>query len=707
MASAADLSESATTTHARTCHLCEANCGVLVEVQGRTVISIKGNPDHVLSRGHICPKATALADLQDDPDRLRHPVKRTADGWQQISWETAFAEIGTRMAAIMASGGAPALYMGNPNAHNYATGTQTGTLRKALKLRTLYSASTLDQIPHQLIQMWMFGHNALFPIPDIDRTQFMLIIGGNPLASNGSVWTVPDVKKRLKAVQARGGQVVVIDPRRTETAKLADAHHFIRPGTDTALLLALLKALDEAALVKPGRLEPMLDDGWAAVWDAIRSFDFATLAAHCGVTEPVICDLAATLGNGEPAIVYGRMGVSVTQAGTLNLWLIQLLNIATGNLDRAGGVMFSSPVIDLVAGAGPGTYDRFRSRIGDRPEVISEFPVALLPDEIATPGEGQIKALVVISGNPVLSSPGALADALPLLDLMVSVDMFVTETSAHAHYILPPCGPLEKDHYPLLLGPIAIRNYADYSLPTLPMEAGSKADWEIVAELARAILSARGEAVPNIVPPRDVLAAMLKRSQYEVTLEELEANPNGKDFGAHTPRLPERLQTPDKRIACAPPLCLTALEDWRGALADIPGDSLLLIGRRHLRSNNSWMHNAPRLAKGPDRCTALVHPDDAASRGLADGDQVRITSRVGSVALAVEISDDVMPGVVSVPHGFGHDKPGTQLSVAQRRPGVSLNDLTDPQAMDPLSGNAVLNGTPVTVERVAQLVAAE
>lgn len=699
--------ESATTTHARTCHLCEANCGVLVEVQGRTVLSIRGNPDHVLSRGHICPKATALADLQDDPDRLRHPVKRTATGWQQIGWETAFAEIGARMAHIMETGGQPAVYLGNPNAHNYATGTQTGQLRKAMKLRTLYSASTLDQIPHQLIQMWMYGHNALFPIPDVDRTQFMLIIGGNPLASNGSVWTVPDVKKRLKAVQQRGGQVVVIDPRRTETAKIANAHHFIRPGTDTALLLALLKALDEADLVQPGRLEPMLDEGWAEAWTAIRGFDVPTLARHCGVAEDVIRGLAARLGSGEPAIVYGRMGVSVTEAGTLNLWLIQLLNIATGNLDREGGVMFSSPVIDLVAGAGPGTYDRFRSRIGNRPEVISEFPSALLPDEISTPGEGQIKALVVISGNPVLSSPGALAEALPLLDLMVSIDMYVTETSAHAHYILPPCGPLEKDHYPLLLGPIAIRNYADYSLPTLPMEEGTKADWEIVAELARAILAARGEAMPNIVPPRTVLASMLARSGYDVTLEELEANPNGRDFGPHVPRLPERLQTPDKRIACAPPLCLEALEQWRSTLRDTPSDALLLIGRRHVRSNNSWMHNAPRLAKGPDRCTALVHPDDAAARDIADGDMVRVTSRVGSVEVAVEFSEDVMPGVISIPHGFGHDKPGTKLSVARRRPGVSLNDLTDPQAMDPISGNAVLNGTPVMLERVRQAVAAE
>jgi len=695
--------------HARTCHLCEANCGILVEVEGRKVLSIRGNPDHVLSRGHICPKATAIADLQDDPDRLRQPMKRVGSDWQPIDWDTAYAEIGARFAALRSEGGTPALYIGNPNAHNYATGTQLGHLRRALGTRALYSASTLDQIPHQLVQMWMYGHNALFPIPDIDRTQVMLMIGANPMASNGSVWTCPDVRGRIRALQARGGRLVVIDPRRTETAAVADAHHFIRPGTDTALLLGLLKALDEAGLVEPGRLAPMLDAGWDQAWAAIRGFDVAAMAVQCGVAEPVIRDLAALLGSAGPAIVYGRMGVSVQAAGTLNLWLIQLLNIATGNLDAEGGVMFSAPPVDLVATSGPGTYGRFTSRLGNRPEVISEFPAASLAAEIATPGEGQVRALFLVAGNPALSAPGDFDAALPMLDLMVSIDPYVTATSRHAHYILPPCGPLEKDHYPMLLGPIAIRNYADYNPPTLPMPPGAKADWEIVAELAGALAAAQGQPLPNIRAPREILAAALAASDYDVTLEELESLPNGKDFGPHRPRLPDRLQTPDKRIRCAPEPCLAALNDWADTVAQEPAGTLRLIGRRHVRSNNSWLHNSNRLTKGPDRCTALIHPDDAAARGIADGAMVRVASRVGAVELPAAISRDVMPGVVSIPHGYGHGRDGVRLGVARQRPGVSINDLTDPDAIDPISGNAVLNGTPVTLEPVAAptVVAAE
>jgi anaerobic selenocysteine-containing dehydrogenase len=696
-----------TSVHARTCHICEANCGILVEVDGGEVIAIRGDPDNVLSRGHICPKATALADVQTDPDRLRRPLKRTQGGWQEIGWEQAYVEIAARFAAL---GGTPALYVGNPTAHNYGVSTQIKQLKKALGLRAIYSASTLDQIPHQLVQMWMYGHNALFPVPDIDRTMLMVIVGGNPMASNGSVWTVPDFRRRAKDLQARGGRLIVIDPRRTETAEIADAHHFIRPGTDTALFLALLKALDEAGRVRPGRLEAMLDDGWADAWAAIRSFDVAKLAAHCGIAETDIRALAAELGAGPPAVVYGRMGVSVQGFGTLNHWLIQLLNIATGNLDREGGAMFSAPVIDLAGTSGAGSYDRFRSRVGNHPEVLSEFPAATLAEEITTPGDAQVRALVTVAGNPVLSSPGGerLDAALATLDTMVAIDMYVTETSRHAHYILPPCGPLEKDHYPLVLAPIAVRNYACYSPATLAMEEGAKADWEIVAELARAIAAARGETLPNIRSPRETLDAMLKASSYPgLSLAVLEANPHGIDFGPHRPRLPERLNTADKRIACAPPLALADLDRLRTELRGAPADTLRLIGRRHVRNNNSWLHNSPRLIKGPNRCTLMIHPADAAARFIEDGQEVAVRSRVGEVVLPAEITDAVMPGVVSIPHGFGHDREGVRLSVARRRPGVSLNDLTDPEAVDPLSGNAVLNGTPVTVAPVAALAAAE
>ena len=697
------------TTHYRTCHICEANCGVVIEVEGRKVLSIKGDAANPLSRGHICPKATAIADLQDDPDRLRTPVKRVGEDWVPIGWEQAYAEIADRLAGVKARGGAATLYLGNPLAHNYTISTVMPPLRKALGAKGIFSSSTVDQIPHQLVQMLMYGHNALFPIPDIDRTMLMLIIGGNPLASNGSVWTVPDVKKRIEALQGRGGQLVVIDPRRTETAKIANEHLFVKPGTDSALLIALLLALDEAGLVQPGRLTEMLAD-WDMAWDALRQFDLETCAAQCGISPDVIRDLAARLGNGQPAIVYGRMGVSVTAFGTLNHWLINLLNISTANLDRVGGAMFTQPAVDIVSSAGSGSQGRFHSRVSGHPELLGEFPAVCLTEEIVTPGDGQIRALVTIASNPVLSAPngGALDAALAGLELMVSIDMYVTGTTRHAHYILPPCGPLEKDHYPLSLAPIAIRNFANYSPATLPMSEGAKADWEIIAELARAIGARNGEVMPNIRHPREALDAMLRRSPRGLTLAEVEAHPHGMDLGALEPaQLPVRLQTPDKRIACAPPVLVADLDRLASVLADTPIDGLRLIGRRHVRNNNSWLHNSRRLLKGPDRCTLMIHPDDATARGIAAGAIVTVRSRVGAVSVAAEVSDDVMPGVVSLPHGFGHNRAGVRLSVAREKPGVSANDLTDGSLFDPLSGNAVLNGVPVEVELAAQMVAAE
>ena len=701
------------TTHFRTCHLCEANCGIIISVEGRQVLSIKGDPDDPLSRGHICPKATAIADLESDPDRLRTPVKRVGDQWQPIGWDAAYAEIAARFAAIHAAGGGAALYIGNPTAHNYSIASQTPLLKKAMAAKAVFSASSVDQVPHQLVQMWMYGHNALFPIPDIDRTRHMVIIGGNPLASNGSVWTVPDVKQRILDLQARGGRLTVIDPRRTETAAIADAHHFIRPGSDPALLVALLLALDEAGIVNPGRLAPMLS-GWDDAWAALRQFTIPPLAAACGIDESAIRALAAELGSGEPAIVYGRIGVSTAAFGTLNHWLINLLNIATGNLDRVGGAMFSTPAVDIVGQTGAGSRGRFHSRVSGHPEVLGEFPAVALAEEIATPNSdgsaGQIKALVTIAGNPVLSVPdgGALDAALDTLDLMVSIDMYVTATSAHADYILPPCGPLEKDHYPLFLAPIAVRNFAKYSPPVFERTPGTKSDWEIVAELARAIAGAQGQALPNIVHPRDTLDRMLRNAPRGLSLADVEAHPHGLDLGALEPRLPERLRTPDKTINCAPAEILADLVGRFAAwLDETPADGLVLIGRRHIRNNNSWLANSHRLAKGPNRCTLMIHPDDAAARGIADGAPVTITSGAGQIEVACEITDAVMRGVVSMPHGFGHRRPGVQLSVAQSRPGASINDLTERSRIDPLSGNAALVGTPVTVAPITAAVAAE
>lgn len=685
--------------HKRTCHLCEANCGIIVETDGRDVLSIKGNPDHVLSGGYICPKATAIADLQDDPDRLRRPVKRVGEGWEEVSWDEALSDIAARIVAIGAGSKRTSVYMGNPNAHNYGVTTQVRRFFKSINLKGLYSASTLDQLPHMLAQKWVYGHNALYPVPDIDRTDYMLIIGGNPLASNGSLWTVPDVRGRIKALQQRGGKLVVIDPRRTETANVADEHHFIKPAGDVALLVGLLLALDEAGLVKPGSLEALLDESWAQAWALLREFNLDDLSGFCGIPVDTIRQIAGELGSGQRAICYGRMGVSVTRYGTVNHWLIQLINIATGNLDREGGVMFGLPLVDAVQNSGTGSYGRYTSRVSDQPEVLGELPAAELADDITQPGAGQIGGLFVLAGNPVLSSPGGrqLDAALETLDFMVSVDMYVTETSRHADYILPPCGPLEKDHYPMLLAPMAVRNFAAYSPAVFDKLPDSYSDWEILQMLTKAILKAKGEPEGEFATPRDALAAMIENSAYDLTLEQLEAAPDGIDLGALQSQLSDRIKTPNKTINCAPDHCMADLKMLHSDLETRQDGEFLLIGRRHIRSNNSWMHNSHRLIKGPNRCTLMMHPDDAAKKGLEDGDHVTVSNKVGTVALPLEITDELMLGVISIPHGFGHDRKGVKLSKAQAQPGVSINDLTDPAHIDPLSGNAVLNGVPVSV----------
>ncbi len=689
--------------HARTCHICEANCGVLMTVKDGAVVSVKGNPDHVLSEGYICPKATAIPDIQNDPDRLRAPIKKTDQGWEEISWDQAFEEIALKLAQLKTTTKVPAMFLGNPNAHNYSTSFYMRSFMKAWGNQGVYSASTLDQLPHMIMQKWVYGHNAIYPVPDIDRTRFMIIVGGNPLASNGSLWTVPNVRNRIKRLQERGGRLVVVDPRRTETAKIADAHHFIRPGTDTAFFLGLFLALEKQGLVEPGRLEAHLEN-WTILRDRLSRFDLDRLASRCGIEKTDLMGLARELGSGEPAILYGRMGVSVTRFGTLNHFLINMINLATGNVDREGGVMFPAPLVDPVERSGTGSYNRYQTRIAGSPECLGELPAAEFAQEIIMPGEGQIGALVTIASNPVLSAPGGqhIARALDKLDLMVSVDMYITETTRHADYILPPCGPLERDHYPLFFTSMAVRNYAAYTRPLLEKSEGSKEDWEILHGLTCAIRRLDGEIEPPRIEPKDMLDEILRNTHQNISLEDIAEEDNGYDLGPLRPRLPERLKTDHGRIECLPELIAKDIEAYDQDLAIDPAPGFLLIGRRHVRSNNSWLHNSRRLIKGPNRCTMMIHPDDAKALALSEGDLARVSNHVGAIEIETEITDDVMPGVISIPHGFGHGKKGVRLTIAQERPGVSINDVTDPSLTDPLSGNAVLNGVPVQVERVSK-----
>ena len=701
-----------TSTHYRACNLCEAVCGLEIKTADGAVVSIKGDAEDPFSRGYLCPKAVALQDIQTDPDRLRGPVRRAGDTWEPISWDEAFELVTARLHEIRSRYGAEAVatYQGNPSVHNYGLMTHSGSFLKLLKTRNRFSATSCDQLPHQLVVYWMYGHQLLVPVPDIDHTQYFLMLGANPLASNGSLMTVPDVPNRLKALKKRGGKLVVIDPRRTETAAVADEHHFIRPGTDAALLIGILRTILDEGLAKPGRLAAMLD-GFEQVSAAIRSFSVDKAASVTGIAADTIRRLARELAAAERAVCYGRMGVCTQEHGTVCQWLIQLINIATGNLDREGGSLVTRPALDLVAAPGsrPGSYGRWKSRVAGRPEALGELPVIALAEEIMTPGEGQVRALVTIAGNPVLSTPNGtkLDEALSQLELMVSIDMYINETTRHADVILPCTAPLEHDHYDMVFNLFAVRNTAKYSPAVFPRPEGALHDWEIMARLAEELAEKSGQAAVPTPAPEVLLDLGLQMGPYgtatprRLSLSALKAAPHGVDLGPLSPSFPERLAHADKRIHCAPEPLMAALAELEGNLfAEGRPNELRLIGRRHLRSNNSWMHNYPRLVKGKSRHQLFMHAEDADRLGLADGQRVRVRSRTGSVEVELARTEDVMPGVVSLPHGFGHARAGVRLSVAQEHAGVSANDLTDEAFFDRVSGNAALNGVPVSVEAV-------
>lgn len=696
------------TLHHRACHLCEAICGLTIETTASDagdlqITSIKGDAQDAFSRGHICPKAVALQDIQNDPDRLRQPMRRVGNEWQAIGWDEAFALVAERLAAIQAEHGqnAVAVYQGNPSVHNYGLMTHSNYFLGLLKTRNRFSATSVDQLPQHLSSYLMYGHGFLLPIPDIDHTDFMLILGGNPLASNGSIMTVPDVEKRLRAIQARGGKVVVVDPRRSETAAMADQHLFVRPGGDAALLFGLLNTLFSEGLTRDSHL-PV--DGLDQVREAVAAFNAEAMSPLCAVPAEQIRQLARDFAAARTAVCYGRMGVSTQAFGTLCHWLVQLINLVTGNLDRVGGALCTEPAVDLVASTSGGHFNQWQSRVSGRPEYGGELPVSALAEEMLTPGAGQIRALVTVAGNPVLSTPNGrqLEQALDGLQFMVSIDLYINETTRYADLILPSTSALENDHYDTTFNMFAVRNVSRFNRAILPKPQGALHDWEIFVGLAQAFAGMTGKELKPTMAPAQMIDFGLRAGRYgdgsphRLSLASLNDHPHGVDLGPLKANLAPRLKTANQRVQAAPPAILADLARF-AALQVPPVDELLMIGRRHVRSNNSWMHNFHRLVKGKPRHQLLMHPNDLAARGLVDGQRVRVSSRVGEIEVEVLGSLEMMPGVVSLPHGWGHARPGVRMGIATAQPGASANDLTDECQLDELSGNAALNGVPVTV----------
>ncbi len=704
-------------THFRACNLCEAICGLVIEVHNGEICSIRGDRDDPFSRGHICPKAVALQDIHNDPDRLRKPLRRTGGEWKTVGWDEALDEVAERIRAVQGEHGhdAVAVYLGNPNVHNWGSLLFGPPLIRCLKTVNRYSATSVDQLPHHVAAALMFGHKLLLPVPDIDRTSHMLVLGANPVVSNGSMMTAPGFRKRLEELERRGGRLVVVDPRRTETASIADWHHFIRPGTDAFLLMALLHVVFDEGLEDLGGLAGHVDS-LDAVRGVVREFTPEGVAAKTGIGADAVREMARQFAAAPSAVCYGRMGVSTQAFGGLCQWLVQVLNIVTGNLDRPGGAMFTKPAVDLLENTGRGSLGRRQSRVRGLPDFGGELPVAALAEEITTPGKGQVRALLTVAGNPVLSTPNGvqLDKALEGLQFMVAIDIYLNETTRHADFILPPTSALEHDHYDLVFNLLAVRNVARYSPPLFDPSADARHDWQILDELRQRLddgaVAARCRRWLNArLGPRRLLDLGLRMGPYGsgfwpfgggLDLSRLEAAPHGIDIGPLDPCFPARLKTANHRIELAPAPYLEDVVRLRKEMDDgRPDERLLLIGRRNLRSNNSWMHNVSRLMKGRERCTLLVHPDDARRLEIESGDRVVVTSRTGRVVVPVQLSDEVMPGVVSLPHGWGHNRLGTRLGCAEEHPGASANDLTDDRGVDALSGNAVLNGVPVRLER--------
>jgi anaerobic selenocysteine-containing dehydrogenase len=731
----------------RTCPLCEATCGLEITLDGDTVTAVRGDRDDVFSHGFLCPKGVALKDLHEDPDRVRTPLVRRDGELVPASWDEAFAEIAERVGPIFEAGGrdAAGLYVGNPSAHNLSALLYVRVLAKALGTRNMFTASTVDQRPKELASALLFGHQLTIAVPDLDRTDHLLILGANPLHSNGSLLTAPDMRGRLRAIRARGGKIVVIDPRRTRTAEEADEHHFIRPGTDALLLFAMVHVIVEEGLARPGRLADLCTG-----MDEVRALgvDFPPerVADACGIGAEEIRRMARELAAAPRAAVYGRIGTTTQEFGTLASWLVDVLNVLTGNLDREGGAMFARAAVGARNTQGAPRFGRgvqigrWRSRVRGLPESFGELPVACLAEEIETPGEGQIRALFTVSGNPARSAPNSerVERALASLELFVALDVYVNETTRHADVILPAPSPLQRPHYDVALYQLAVRNVANYSPPVIapdpalpdesdtllrlsliaagqPYEDVSGLDRLVASEVLRRSGDGRDvEELLAALEPRvgaeRLLDAMLRTGPHGdgfgaregLTLADLEAAPHGIDLGPLEPRLPDALRTPSGTIELAPEPLVADVERLRAALERPRNGGLVLVGRRHLRSNNSWMHNVAMLVRGPERCTLHVHPDDAGRLGLDDGAPARVSGRNGEISLPAEVTDAVMPGVVSIPHGWGHDADGARLSVAAGHAGANFNALGDDELVDAVSGNAVLNGIPVEVAPVRE-----
>lgn len=706
----------------RTCHLCEAMCGLAIEVEDNKVIAIKGHQEDIYSRGHICPKGVALKDLHNDPNRLKQPIKKTANGWQKISWEEAYDIAERELKKIRNKYGNDAIgtYTGNPTVHNTGTALNLYDTINALDTRNRYASHSLDSVPVFLVNQLMFGHAMLAPIPDINNIDYFLIIGANPMASNGSFMSTPNIKEKLRAIQKKGGKVVVIDPRKTETAAKASEHYFIHPEKDILLLLAVINELVSRNAIRESK-SLSISDHLDQLKEMVLPYSIKTVAPLTGISVEHITHIVDDLIKHPHSVVYGRLGINTQSYGTMCQWLITCLNILLGQMDEKGGLLFTLPAIDYVTKmAHESKIFRYSSRVKSYKEIVGEFPTATLADEILTKGKNQIRGFISIAGNPARSAPNSqlVEKALADLEFMLAIDMYVNETTQYADLIMPPAVGLETMHYSFVLHMVATRNTAKFSPAPLSISEDQRYDWQILGELQRRLFT--GNFLQKIkstllskLHPKTKLDLALKTGPYGVwggrflqkdglSLKRLEEHPEGIELSPLVPVFPDRLFTKNKRIELMPALFVQEMEKVKQLLKLKNTDTypLKLIGRRHLRSNNSWMHNLPILEGGSRTCTMMIHPDDASSYGIDNQEIVEVYSEFGAVTIEAEVTTDIMKGTISIPHGWGHDGADIQMETAKQNAGVNVNQLMDHNRLDPLSYNMAFNGQAVAIKKI-------
>jgi anaerobic selenocysteine-containing dehydrogenase len=729
----------------RNCPLCEGMCGVKISVADDTVTRVRPNEEDTWSRGHICPKGTVLGALHHDPDRLHHPVIREGSSFREVSWEAAFERLTELSSRVRERYGIEgfASYGGNMVGKDATLGRYAGLLFRTSGIRQIYSSSTVDQQPKNVSCQLMFGNQWKIPIPDIDRTELFLIFGANPAASKGSILSHQDVMRGIRELRRRGGRVIVIDPVRTATAQAADQWIGVRPGSDAALLLAIANVLFTENRIRLGHLADLVT-GLDEVRALAARFSPERVAGFCGVTADTIRGLAHELARVDRAAIYGRIGLCTQEFGTLASWMIDVLAILTGNLDRPGGSMWSTPVsaeVDMLAGYPAGAPIIVgKSRVRGARGVLGRLPSACLAEEIDTPGAGQIKGLLTIASNPVLSAPESerLAAALPLLECMVSLDNYINETTRHAHVIFPSVSLLEASHFDTWSWIFCLTSGGHYS-PPLFKPVGRPEPWEVVARVG-SILGGKPEADPAAVDdayfsglakargiePAVALAASPTHGHDRIidlairtgafgdrygaipdglNLDSFRNQPNGLILGLTQPQAHKGFPTPSGKIELAHDLILEDVPRLEAAL-EATRPELVLVSRRHLASMNSWMHNVDVLMKGKERCTLQLHPEDAARLGVEDGDMVEIESASGAITAPAEVTSHIRPGVVCMPHGWGHSDPGARQRVARAHAGSNINVLSPGTLVDVVSGNAVLNGIAVQVRRVVPVTPA-